>query len=113
MGSVEDTEFGAAVLAACTLPTAEQPVRVAEFRELLGGSVRTVRRISPTRLRLDLDGAAEAAVRDLAARETECCAFFSFAVSRTGSGTVRMDVEVPPGRTDVLDGLAALAAGAA
>lgn len=108
-----DTEFGGVVPAACTLPTAEQPVRVAEFRRLLAGNVRTVDRVSPRLLRLDLDGAVEAAARDLAARETECCSFFSFAISRTGPATVRMDVEVPAGRTDVLDGLAALAAGTA
>jgi hypothetical protein len=41
------------VPAACTLPTAEQPLRVAEFDDLFATSVRAVDRVGPTVLRLD------------------------------------------------------------
>lgn len=90
---------------ACSLPTVEQPLRVAEFGELFTEALREVRRLSPTHLRLDLDPTAEAAARDLAARETDCCAFFSFTIT-TGPATTRLDIEVPVGRSEVLDGLA-------
>ncbi|MFG1754168.1 hypothetical protein [Streptosporangium sandarakinum] len=39
---------------ACTLPTAEQPLRVAEFDALFIDAVRGVARPEPTRLRLEL-----------------------------------------------------------
>ncbi|MGW7465285.1 hypothetical protein ACWGJT_11360 [Streptomyces xantholiticus] len=65
----------------CTLPTIEQPLRVAEFdalfAERLAGSSR------PDRLKLEMvltggPGVAEA-VRDLVARESGCCSFFTLA----------------------------------
>lgn len=97
---------------ACTLPTAEQPLRVAEFAELFAASLRGVERVSPTRLRLELDAAAEAAARDLAARESGCCGFFSFTFGPAGADTVGMEVGVPDDRSEVLDGLAAQATAA-
>ncbi|MCO8275920.1 hypothetical protein M1L60_35610 [Actinoplanes sp. TRM 88003] len=84
---------------ACTLPTAQQPVRLAEFDELFARSLRGQERLSPTELRWDLDPAAEAAARDLTARESECCSFFTFSF---GVGLI---VEVPPAYVDVLDAL--------
>ncbi|MBE1490368.1 hypothetical protein [Plantactinospora soyae] len=39
---------------ACTLPTTEQPLRVAEFDALFTDAVQTVARPAPTRLRLEL-----------------------------------------------------------
>jgi hypothetical protein len=91
---------------ACTLPTAERPWRVAELDALLA-SVTALERPSPTLLRLALGGGDDllATARDLAARETACCSFFTFTVTRADGG-VRMDVTVPPGRVDVLDALA-------
>jgi antitoxin (DNA-binding transcriptional repressor) of toxin-antitoxin stability system len=97
---------------ACTLPTAEQPLRVAEFGGLFAASLRGVERVSSTRLRLELDPAAEASARDLAARESECCGFFSFTFGPAGPGALGLEVEVPESRTDVLDGLAAQASAA-
>jgi hypothetical protein len=94
---------------ACTLPTAERPVRVAEFDELFATAVRGQRRLSATRLRWRLDPAAESKARELTRRESECCAFFTFTFG-TGEGGVHLDVGVPPERVTVLDALAERAA---
>lgn len=91
---------------ACTLPTPEQPLRLAEFASLFATSLRDVQRPGVRRLRLVLsdDDGVEAVVRDLVAREARCCSFFTFAVSAE-AGAVAVEVEVPPSRTEVLDGL--------
>lgn len=98
---------------ACTLPTAERPLRMAEFGELFGTALRGVTRVRPTLLRLELDAAALEPARRLAARESGCCSFFTFGFGPAGPATVHMDVSVPAGRVAVLDGLAAQAAGSA
>ncbi|MEV6062297.1 hypothetical protein [Nocardia asteroides] len=90
---------------ACTLPTVERPIRVAEFDRLFAEGVRAVRRPAPTRLELDLSADTEAAGRDLAARESQCCSFFAFDFHADASAVV-MGVEVPPAYTDVLDAVA-------
>ena len=95
---------------ACTLPTAERPLRAAEFAELFAVFLRGADRVSPTRLRLTLAAEAEAGARDLAARETGCCSFFTFGFGPGADGTVLMDIEVPAAHVAVLDGLAAPAA---
>jgi len=96
---------------ACTLPTAEQPLRSAEFDELFSTAVRDGERLAPGHLRLTLVGGPERAdaVRDLAERESQCCSFFRFGVEERG-GVVRLDIEVPAGHVAVLDALAARAA---
>jgi hypothetical protein len=98
----------------CTLPTAERPLRVAEFDELFATALRAQARPGPTHLRLTLDGAdqVEATTHDLIARETACCPFFAFTVTRTGDQKLQLDIQVPHNRTDVLDGIAARAAAA-
>jgi hypothetical protein len=96
---------------ACTLPTAEQPLRVAEFDALFAEAVRGVERIDPVRLRLSLDAEPQWAGRaaELAARETGCCSFFTFVLTATG-GRLSLEVTVPGQHVDVLDALAARAA---
>jgi hypothetical protein len=99
---------------ACTLPTAEQPLRVAEFETLFAGAVRSVDRLDDRHLRMQLAGAAglAATVRDLTARENNCCGFFGFTVTPVQAATgetVTLDVVVPPNYVNVLDGLARLA----
>ncbi|GAA5147827.1 hypothetical protein GCM10023321_09270 [Pseudonocardia eucalypti] len=92
----------------CTLPTAEQPIREAEFAALFGTAL-DVTRVDQRWLRVsfaDADGVA-ARVRDLARRESRCCSFFDFAVTRT-VGRVSLDIQVPLARAEVLDGLAQL-----
>jgi hypothetical protein len=95
---------------ACTLPTAEQPFRLAEFDEVFR-RLRAIDRVAPTRLRLVVEetgGMAERA-RELTARESSCCSFFDFTVSSAGDAVV-IDVQVPPERVAVLDGIAVQAA---
>ncbi|MCP2323267.1 hypothetical protein HDA40_001774 [Hamadaea flava] len=92
---------------ACTLPTAEQPLRLAEFDALFAASVRGGERLSQLRLRVDLSGAPdlEASVRDLVARESQCCGFFTFTVTARGAERVQLDIGVPAGQVEVLDAL--------
>jgi hypothetical protein len=87
----------------CTLPTDQQPSRVAEFDELFRECVTGVDRADATSLRLTLRGGDEVAarVRDLTARETACCSFFTFELSQDPGG-LRLLVQVPPERVGVL-----------
>ncbi|WP_062357775.1 hypothetical protein [Herbidospora yilanensis] len=95
---------------ACTLPTAERPLRVAEFDALFAETLQAVRRKSATRLRLELVSAPEHAARaaELAARETGCCSFFTFTVTVAGGG-LALEVAVPAEHTSVLEALRARA----
>ena len=96
---------------ACTLPTAEQPVRLAEFDELFATAVRSVEVLDPTHARMRLTGPAALAaqVRDLTTRETECCSFFTFTIAGDGEALV-LDIEVPAAYAEVLASLAERAA---
>ena len=94
---------------ACTLPTADRPLRVAEFDALFATALRAQHRPAPTRLRWRLDPAAEAAARELTGRESSCCSFFTFSFAADAGG-VQVEVQVPAGHVDVLDALAARAA---
>jgi hypothetical protein len=96
---------------ACTLPTAERPLRLAEFYTLFATAVRGQGRSTPTRLQLVLDAAAEPVARDLTAKETACCSFFTFSFTPAGDDLL-LDIEVPAAHVDVLDWLAATAAAA-
>ena len=91
---------------ACTLPTAERPLRLAEFDALFATAVRAVDRIDETRLRLGLVAEAGVAARvaELVVRETTCCSYFTFNLVATG-GDLTLDVTVPSGQVDVLDAL--------
>jgi hypothetical protein len=90
---------------ACSLPTVEQPLRLAEFDDLFATALRGQRRLSPTALRWQLDPAAEGTARDLTARESSCCSFFSFSFAPDGE-RLNLDVQVPAAHVDVLDALA-------
>jgi hypothetical protein len=91
----------------CTLPTAERPLRAAEFRDLFDGAVIGSERLDETRLQLrlrrDRNIASRAAA--LATAETECCSFFVFALTVT-SDSLLLDITVPVARADILDALA-------
>ncbi|MFI7546519.1 hypothetical protein [Actinoplanes sp. NPDC049599] len=99
---------------ACTLPTAERSPRLAEFDALFAAAVRSVETTGPTRLRLRLSGPAglTTTVRDLTARETECCSFFTFTITPEPADdeSLILDVEVPARHADVLASLAQRAA---
>jgi hypothetical protein len=95
---------------ACTLPTVDRPLRLAEFDTLFATAVRRVETVGPTRTRLRLTGPAglEATVRDLTARETECCSFFMFTTTAEPADdgvAVTLDVQVPAQYADVLESL--------
>ncbi len=97
---------------ACTLPTAEQPLRLAEFDALFATAVRSVEPLGPTHTRMRLTGPAglAATVRDLTARETACCSFFTFTVTPEPAGdgeALTLDIQVPAAYADVLASLAA------
>ena len=102
---------------ACTLPTADQPLRVAEFDDLFATALRAIERPDAAgRARLILAGGADLAerVQGLADAETACCSFFTFALTLLApdqsdggddAAVVALDIEVPAARTDVLGAL--------
>ncbi|WP_262286544.1 hypothetical protein [Micromonospora sp. MA102] len=96
---------------ACTLPTAERPLRLAEFDQFFRAAVRGADRVSAEHLRLRLDGGehVEETARALTARESSCCSFFAFDIARHGPDLLTLDVRVPAAHVDVLDALAARA----
>jgi hypothetical protein len=96
---------------ACTLPTVDRPLRLAEFDDLFATALREQQPISPTELRWRLDPGAEARARNLTARESSCCSFFQFTFAGDGE-SLRLDVRVPASHVEVLDALARRAAGA-
>jgi hypothetical protein len=90
---------------ACTLPTTQRPLRVAEFEDLFA-MVQRKTRSQTTRLDLVMPSSIEAGARDLARRESECCSFFSFEFEQAGDDVV-MHIGVPPSQVGVLDALEA------
>ncbi|MEJ8639067.1 hypothetical protein [Streptomyces sp. MS2.AVA.5] len=98
----------------CTLPTAEQPLRVAEFDALFAERLSETSRPDQLRLELVLAGGegVEETVRDLVGRESGCCSFFTFTV-HPGPERIRLDVEVDGAHETVLDALQERAAAAA
>lgn len=92
---------------ACTLPTVDRPLRIAQFDELFAASVRDVRRAEPSRLSLRLTATPEVASRtaELVAKETACCSFFSFTLTAT-AGALSLDIAVPAAHIAVLDAMA-------
>lgn len=91
----------------CTLPTADRPLRVAAFDQLLTDAVLDTTRVTSQQLRLTLRPEPDIAARtaELAARETACCGFFTFTLTVTGDRLL-LDIGVPPTQTAVLDALA-------
>lgn len=90
---------------ACTLPTTERPLRVAEFDDLFAHVVR-MQRPEPTRLDLVIVRDVEAGARNLARRESECCSFFTFEFEQAGDDVV-IHIGVPPQQVEVLDAIQA------
>jgi len=91
---------------ACTLPTVERPLRLAEFDALFAGSVRDVIRDGDV-VRMQLSGrpGLVTRVRDLAERETQCCSFFTFLIEGTDD-ELTFEISVPPERRSILVALA-------
>ncbi|TDD33557.1 hypothetical protein E1287_19160 [Actinomadura sp. KC06] len=96
---------------ACTLPTAQRPLREAEFDKLFAEAATGVERAGPGRTRVRLRPGPETAGRaaSLAARENACCSFFTFTLTISGGDGLTLDVTVPAAHTGVLDALTARA----
>jgi hypothetical protein len=107
-----DTSNVTWVPSSCTLPIQERPLRAAELDELIARSLRRQERLSAGLLRWWLDPAAEQAVRELAAKEADCCSFFTFTMA-PADGRMRLDIAVPDAHAGILDALADRAAGVA
>ena len=90
----------------CTLPARERPLRVAEFDAVFARGLRTHHRDGPHLLRLALDASVEPELTDLIERESACCSFFTFSLSREDGGLL-LDIGVPSGREAILDALTA------
>lgn len=106
------TEFGWAA-DSCTLSADGRRLRQAEFGELFAEAVGAIERPEPTRLRLHLHLGPQIAARaaGLAAAETACCSFFTFALT-AAAGSLVLDVTVPVAQLPVLDALTERAAAA-
>ena len=91
---------------ACTLPTEERPLRVAEWDALFAERLVGVSRPGALRVRLDLRGGdgTEERVRDLVEREGGCCSFFTFG-GAAERDAVALDIGVDAVHTAVLDAL--------
>lgn len=94
------------VPSSCTLPSLEQPLRLAEFDRFFRTSVHRVARPSGTVLELRISPESHAAAMDLAVRENRCCSFFRFDFTPDAQGLL-MRVGVRGERVDVLDALEA------
>ncbi len=107
MGS--DTELGWAP-DSCTLSADGRRLRQAEFSELFTETVAAIERPEPTRLRLHLHPSPQVAAKaaGLAAAETACCSFFTFALT-AAAGSLVLDITVPAAQLPVLDALTARA----
>ena len=100
-----------ATVEACTLPTVERPLRLAEFDDLFAATLQAIERSDNAHARLLLAGdeALVERTQRLAEAESSCCSFFTFGVSHVEGGLVAFDIEVPPAYSDVLAGLVARA----
>lgn len=95
---------------ACSLPTGDRPLRLAEFDALFAQSVRRIERDGlHVRLHLAGDLQLRERVRDLAERESGCCSFFTFAIKGSESDLI-LEITVPRERADILSALADRAA---
>lgn len=79
---------------ACTLTTDEAPERVAEWHDALAGAQVRERTPEGYRLRFPKDPAFAGRLADLAAREVDCCTFFTFTVTLNNAELV-LDVVAP------------------
>src|SRR4051794_38619094 len=104
------TDLDWADRASCTLPNPERPLRMAEFDDLFAAHLVSVEADGVHAL-LVLRGkrALGDRVRALAANESECCSFFTFAVEGQGDH-VHLGITVPPAYVDVLAALVRRAA---
>jgi hypothetical protein len=111
----EESAMSFVIPDACALPAADRPMRVAEFDALFATAVRHVDRVASHHVRMRLTGppGLAATVRDLTARETGCCSFFTFAVTPEPADdgeALTLEIHTPVRYADVLDSLVQWAA---
>lgn len=97
--SMNDT----ALAIACTLGADDFKGRVADIRDLARRSLRQSHR-EPLTLHLTYDSDALAEVRDLVAKEADCCAFLDFNL-RHDAAAVHLAITAPPSAADAADEL--------
>lgn len=101
---VNSIDEGRSALAiACTLGTRDLQVRLGDIRDLAFRSLRRSRREGPA-LHLTYDGEVFAEVEKLVARESDCCAFLDFDVTRDETG-VHVTITAPAAIADAADEL--------
>lgn len=88
---------------ACTLPTVERPLRLAEFDAVFVSHLVQVVEDSATTVAFRSAGGDELmeTLSDLTARESQCCSFFGFDLDHEDDG-IRLVVTVPPTYAEVL-----------
>lgn len=91
---------------ACTLPTEEQPLRVAEFDDFFSQDAVGLNWLSPNQLRIDVRAEPDAAshAASLAVRESGCCSFFTFELP-ISAGAVGLVVSTVKTHAAVLEAL--------
>jgi len=89
----------------CTLPSPERPLRLAEFDSLFAQSLSTIETTGSTAV-LTLSGPPGLGdrVRDLTARESNCCSFFTFTTTGRDDQLV-LTITVPPVHSNLLASL--------
>lgn len=89
---------------ACTLPTAEQPLRIAEFDAFFAQDALAVIRHSAELLSIAVRPEAAGRAAMLAVKETGCCSFFTFELKASG-GEVILSVSADPAHAEILAAL--------
>jgi hypothetical protein len=89
---------------ACTLSTEERPDRVNAWTDVLARATEQESTATGIRLRFDPDSQLVSTIADLAVREAECCAFFTFTIT-VDSGGAWLAVDAPTEARPVLDAL--------
>jgi hypothetical protein len=89
---------------ACSLPADDMGDRLHEWEVLLAKASAREPTLAGYRLTFAPDAELAGALADLAAREIECCPFFTFAIRLTNDA-LQLDVEAPPEARALVDSL--------
>lgn len=90
---------------ACTLDARAVAGRLAEWAELLGHGLERRRIDGGWSIRFAADPSLIGRLADVAVREHECCAFFSFAIVVDGGSQIRFEARAPETAQPLLDEL--------
>jgi len=102
-GSADSSHDDTALTIACTLGAGDLRQRVAAIRDLAQRSLRKSERAGLT-LHLTFDREALAEVKDMVAKESECCSFLAFDVKYDRS-TVHLAITAPESAAEAADQL--------